>query len=143
VSNLSASISGSSVHLYPLSFRNLHAHLNSHFPCVRESFLASYYPVPLSSALRRRLKDKTKIHFRIYFLRGVLALSLLDLFIDSPHLLLCRITIDWWMHLKVHDRSRLSIILILAKKFMEMFSFDFDDLWICFLDKNDNFFVRV
>jgi len=49
------------VHLYPLSFRNLHAHLNSHFACVRgESFLASYYPVSVSSVLRRRLEDRTK-----------------------------------------------------------------------------------
>lgn len=60
-SNLSASIPAPSVHLYPLSFRNLHAHLNSYFACVhKEFFRAFYYPIPLSSAFEGRSKDKTK-----------------------------------------------------------------------------------
>jgi len=94
------------VHLYPLSFRNLHAHLNSHFACVRgESFLASYYPVSVSSALRRRPEDSTKNSLPPNLFPTRPRLSSLDLLTDPSHPSLRGTTIGWWTRSKTARSS--------------------------------------
>lgn len=72
-------------HLFSLSFRNLHAHLNSRFACVHE--YPSSYPIIPSlppSASESARKIGRRVHFRRIYISIASALSLLDLSPNSP-----------------------------------------------------------
>lgn len=74
-----------------LSFRNLHAHLNSHFACVRRgsslSRILLFYLFLSPVSFEKRSEDKMQylLSFKFYFLHDVSALSrdLLGFFVTS------------------------------------------------------------